>query len=119
MLDLQNAIKAVDYPSWDVHVQTIKPDEISSAPIDIFDMTKVWPHKLYPLRKMGRVTPNKNPENWFAEVEQAAFSPSNMVPGIAPSPDPMLQARMFAYPDAQRYRLGVNYQYLPSKQTNG
>jgi catalase len=63
---------------------------------------------------MGRVTLDKNPINWFAEVEQAAFSPSNMVPGIAPSPDPMLQARMFAYPDAQRYRLGVNYQYLPT-----
>lgn len=114
MLDLQNAIKAGDYPSWDVYVQVIKPEEVSKAPISIFDMTKVWPKKLYPLRKMGRVRLDRNPENWFVDVEQVAFSPSNMVPGIAPSPDPMLQARMFAYPDAQRYRLGVNYQYLPA-----
>lgn len=113
-LDLQDAIKAGDYPSWDVYVQVIKPEEVSKAPISIFDMTKVWPKKQYPLRKMGRVTLNKNPENWFVDVEQLAFSPSNMVPGIAPSPDAMLQARMFAYPDAQRYRLGVNYQYLPA-----
>lgn len=114
LLDLQDAIKAGDFPSWDVYVQVIHPDEISKAPIDIFDMTKVWPKKLYPLRKMGRVTLNQNPSNWFAEIEQAAFSPSSMVPGIAPSPDPMLQARMFAYPDAARYRLGVNYQFLPT-----
>lgn len=114
MLDLQNAIKTGDYPSWDVCVQVCHPSEMNDAPVNIFDMTKVWPKKKYPLRKMGRVTLNKNPENWFAEIEQAAFSPSNMVPGIAPSPDPMLQARMFAYPDAQRYRLGVNYQYLPT-----
>lgn len=114
MLDLQDAINRGEYPSWDLHVQVIRPEEIDKAPINIFDMTKVWPKKQFPLRKMGRVTLDKNPENWFAEVEQAAFSPSNMVPGIAPSPDPMLQARMFAYPDAQRYRLGVNYQYLPT-----
>ncbi|RVX71666.1 hypothetical protein B0A52_03850 [Exophiala mesophila] len=114
MLDLQDAINRGDYPSWDLHVQVIRPEEIDEAPVDIFDMTKVWPKKQFPLRKLGRVTLNKNPDNWFAEVEQAAFSPSNMVPGIAPSPDPMLQARMFAYPDAQRYRLGVNYQYLPT-----
>ncbi|RMZ83736.1 hypothetical protein DV738_g918, partial [Chaetothyriales sp. CBS 135597] len=114
ILDLQDAIKMGDYPSWDIYVQVIKPGDIAKAPIDIFDMTKTWPKKLYPLRKLGRVTLNKNPDNWFADVEQAAFSPSNMVPGIAPSPDPMLQARMFAYPDAQRYRLGVNYQYLPT-----
>lgn len=114
ILDLQNAIKAGDFPSWDVYVQVIRPEEIAQAPVDIFDMTKVWPKKLYPLRKMGRVTLDRNPANWFAEIEQAAFSPSNMVPGIGPSPDPMLQARMFAYPDASRYRLGVNYQFLPT-----
>jgi catalase len=113
-LDLQNAIKRGDYPSWDVYVQTCKPEALSNAPCDLFDMTKVWPKKQYPLRKMGRVTLNKNPDNWFVDVEQLAFSPSNMVPGIAPSPDAMLQARMFAYPDAQRYRLGVNYNYLPT-----
>ncbi|KAL9609998.1 MAG: hypothetical protein Q9167_005271 [Letrouitia subvulpina] len=77
-------------------------------------MTKVWPHGQYPLRKVGRIQLNRNPSNWFQEIEQAAFSPSNMVPGIEPSPDPMLQARMFAYPDAARYRLGVNYQFLPA-----
>ena len=114
LLDLQNAIKAGNFPSWDVFVQAMHPDEISKAPMDVFDMTKVWPHKLYPLRKVGRVTLDCNPANWFAEIEQAAFSPSSMVPGIGPSPDPMLQARMFAYPDASRYRLGVNYQFLPT-----
>lgn len=114
LLDLQNAIKCGDFPSWNVYVQTIHPSQISAAPIDIFDMTKVWPKGLYPLRKVGRVQLDRNPSNWFAEVEQAAFSPSNMVPGIEPSPDPMLQARMFAYPDAARYRLGVNYQFLPT-----
>jgi len=114
ILDLQDAIKAGDFPSWDVYVQVIRPEEIAQAPIDIFDMTKVWPKKQYPLRKMGRVTLDRNPANWFAEIEQAAFSPSSMVPGIGPSPDSMLQARMFAYPDASRYRLGVNYQFLPT-----
>ncbi|KIW09945.1 hypothetical protein PV08_11721 [Exophiala spinifera] len=114
ILDLQDAIKAGDFPSWDVYVQVIRPEDVEKAPVNIFDMTKVWPKKLYPLRKMGRVTLDTNPKNWFAEVEQAAFSPSNMVPGIGPSPDPMLQARMFAYPDAARYRLGVNYQFLPT-----
>lgn len=114
LLDLQEAIKKGNFPSWDVYVQVIRPEEIGQAPINIFDMTKVWPKKQYPLRKVGRVTLDRNPANWFAEIEQAAFSPSNMVPGIAPSPDPMLQARMFAYPDAARYRLGVNYQFLPT-----
>lgn len=113
--DLQDAIKSGHFPSWNVHVQVIRPGgELSSAPIDIFDMTKIWPHKLYPLRKVGQIVLNQNPHNWFAEIEQAAFSPSNMVRGIEPSPDPMLQARMFAYPDAARYRLGANYQFLPT-----
>ena len=114
LLDLQEAIKSGDFPSWNVYVQTIHPSQISAAPIDIFDMTKVWPHGLYPLRKVGRVQLNRNPSNWFTEIEQAAFSPSSMVPGIEPSPDPMLQARMFAYPDAARYRVGANYQFLPT-----
>lgn len=114
LLDLQDAIKAGDFPSWNVYVQVIHPKDIASAPIDIFDITKVWPKKQYPLRQMGRIVLDRNPTNWFAEIEQAAFSPSNMVPGIEPSPDPMLAARMFAYPDAARYRLGVNYQFLPT-----
>ena len=113
LLDLQDSIKSGDFPSWNVCVQTIHPNQIPEAPIDIFDMTKVWPHSLYPLRKAGRLQLKRNPSNWFTEIE-AAFSPSNMVPGIEPSPDQMLQARMFAYPDAARYRLGVNYQSLPT-----
>ena len=112
--DLQEAIKSGNFPSWDVCVQTVRPEEIADAPVDLFDMTKVWPHQKYPLRKVGRMTLCKNPDNWFAEIEQAAFSPSNMVRGVEPSPDPMLQARMFAYPDAARYRLGINYQFLPT-----
>ena len=112
--DLQDAIRSGNFPSWDVYIQAIHPDDIASAPINIFDMTKIWPHKQYPLRKAGRMVLDRNPQNWFAEIEQAAFSPSQMVPGIEPSPDPMLQARMFAYPDASRYRLGVNYQFLPT-----
>ncbi|KAL9110157.1 MAG: hypothetical protein Q9227_005217 [Pyrenula ochraceoflavens] len=114
ILDLQDAIKRGDYPSWDVYVQSISPEQMSETTVDIFDMTKIWPKKQYPLRKVGRMVLDQNPKNWFAEVEQAAFSPSNMVRGIEPSPDPMLQARMFAYPDASRYRLGVNYQFLPT-----
>lgn len=114
LIDLQEAIRSGDFPSWNVYVQVIHPADIAKAPVNIFDMTKVWPHKLYPLRKVGRMVLNKNPDNWFAEIEQAAFSPSTMVPGIEPSPDQMLQARMFAYPDAARYRLGVNYQFLPT-----
>lgn len=112
--DLQESIKSGNFPSWDVSVQTIRPEDIADAEVDIFDMTKIWPHKKYPLRRVGRMTLCTNPENWFAEIEQAAFSPSNMVRGVEPSPDPMLQARMFAYPDAARYRLGVNYQLLPT-----
>ncbi|KAI1105539.1 catalase [Jackrogersella minutella] len=111
--DLQDAIDSGNLPSWDMYVQVIRPEDIGDAPIDIFDMTKTWPLSKYPRRKVGRLTLDRNPSNWFAEVEQAAFSPSTMVPGIDASPDPMLQARMFAYPDAARYRLGVNYQSLP------
>ncbi|KAI1143282.1 catalase [Hypoxylon sp. FL0543] len=112
--DLQTAIRSGDFPSWDMYVQVIRPEDIADAPVDIFDMTKTWPLKKYPRRKIGRMVLDRNPSNWFAEIEQAAFSPSNMVTGIEPSPDPMLHARMFAYPDAARYRLGANYQFLPT-----
>ncbi|KAI6085467.1 catalase [Hypoxylon rubiginosum] len=112
--DLQEAIESGNFPSWDMLIQVIHPEEIADASVDIFDMTKTWPLDKYPRRKVGRMVLDKNPSNYFAEVEQAAFSPSNMVPGIEASPDPMLQARMFAYPDAARYRLGVNYQFLPT-----
>ena len=114
-LDMYNAIEAGDHPSYTVSIQTILPGpDVASCPVNIFDMTKVWPHAQYPLRPVGKLVLDRNPVNYFAEIEQAAFSPSTMVPGIEPSADPMLQARMFAYPDAARYRLGVNYQMLPT-----
>ncbi|XXG94997.1 hypothetical protein Hte_001257 [Hypoxylon texense] len=112
--DLQEAIESGNFPSWDMYVQVIRPEDTGDAPVDIFDPTKTWPLAKYPRRKVGRMVLDKNPSNWFAEIEQAAFSPSNMVPGIDASPDPLLQARMFAYPDAARYRLGANYQFLPT-----
>jgi catalase len=79
----------------------------------VFDLTKVWSHKEYPLRQIGKITLNRNPGNYFTEVEQAAFSPSHLVPGMEPSNDPVLQARLFSYPDAHRYRLTINYNNLP------
>ncbi|OAA57508.1 Catalase-related subgroup [Niveomyces insectorum RCEF 264] len=112
--DLFGAIERGNYPTWDVFVQVMDPKEAETYRINIFDMTKVWPHKDFPLRQIGRLTLNQNPRNYFVDIEQAAFSPGNMVPGWAPSADPMLQARMFAYADAARYRLGVNYQQLPT-----
>ncbi len=113
-LDMYNAIERGDYPSYTVSVQVVHPADVARCPVNIFDMTKVLPHAQYPLRPIGKLVFDRNPTNYFAEIEQAAFSPSNMVPGIEPSADPMLQARMFAYPDAARYRLGVNYQMLPT-----
>ncbi|KAI1848199.1 hypothetical protein JX266_005912 [Neoarthrinium moseri] len=111
--DLFHAIEKGDYPSWSVYVQVMTPDQAKSAPIDIFDDTFTWPHEQYPLRLVGRMTLTKNPDNYFQDIEQACFSPSNMVPGIGPSGDPVLQARMFSYPDAHRYRVGPNYFQLP------
>ncbi|RFU27762.1 hypothetical protein B7463_g8571, partial [Scytalidium lignicola] len=105
--DMFDAISRKDYPVWHLYIQIMEPEQAENYGLAVFDITKVWPHKDFPL-----IPPN----NYFAEIEQAAFSPSNMVPGIAPSPDPMLQARMFAYPDAQRYRLGANYTQLPSNR---
>ncbi|PWY71785.1 putative catalase [Aspergillus sclerotioniger CBS 115572] len=112
--DLYDAIESGNYPVWNVYVQVMDPKDAETYKWNIFDMTKVWPHQDYPLRQIGRLTVNRNPRNYFTDIEQAAFSPSNMVPGFAPSADPMLQARMFAYPDAARYRLGTNYQMLPT-----
>ncbi|KAJ5632205.1 Catalasemono-functionalheme-containing [Penicillium lividum] len=112
--DMYEAIERKDYPAWDVFVQVMEPSEAENYRWNIFDMTKVWSHKDFPLRKIGKMTLNRNPNNYFADIEQAAFSPSTMVPGFAASADPVLQARLFAYPDAARYRLGVNYQQLPT-----
>ncbi|ORY17073.1 catalase-like domain-containing protein [Clohesyomyces aquaticus] len=111
--DLFNAIERGDYPKWTLYLQVMDPKEAETYRWNIFDATQIWPHRDYPLVPVGKLTLNKNPENYFADVEQAAFSPSTMVPGIAPSADVMLQARMFSYPDAARYRVGPNYQQLP------
>ena len=111
--DLFEAIERKEFPKWKVSVQIMPELEADTYHINPFDLTKVWPHKDYPLQEIGVLELNRNPENFFAEVEQAAFSPGNLPPGIGASPDKMLQARLFSYPDAHRYRLGVNYQSLP------
>ncbi|GAA1947737.1 catalase [Kitasatospora viridis] len=110
--DLHQAIERGVFPSWTLYVQLMPVAAAADYRFNPFDLTKVWPHADYPLVKVGRLVLNKNPENVFAEVEQAAFSPNNFVPGIGPSPDKMLQGRLFAYADAQRYRLGVNHTLL-------
>jgi catalase len=96
-----------------VSVQIMNPEDAESYRFDPFDITKVWPHGDYPLQPFGRMVLNRNPENYFADVEQAAFSPGNFVPGIGPSPDKMLQGRLFSYHDTHRHRLGPNYHLLP------
>ena len=111
--DLAEAIERGDYPSWRVCVQIMPPEDAVDYRWNIFDITKVWPHGDYPLVEIGRMTLKRNPENYFADVEQAAFSPGNFVPGIAASPDKMLQARVVSYHDAHLHRLGPNYQLLP------
>ncbi|KAG0232411.1 hypothetical protein BGW42_008202 [Actinomortierella wolfii] len=114
--DLFNAIEAGDFPSWTVYIQVMSEEEASKYRWNIFDITKVWPHADYPLQQVGKMVLNKNPDNYFAEVEQAAFSPSHMVPGIDVSNDKMLQGRLFSYPDTHRHRLGANYLQLPINQ---
>ncbi|TWA80440.1 catalase [Azospirillum brasilense] len=111
--DLFAAIRDGDFPAWTVSVQIMPEVEADSYRINPFDVTKVWPHADYPLVEIGELVLNRNPQNYFAEVEQAAFSPANVVPGVSFSPDKMLQGRLFAYADAHRYRLGANHQALP------
>lgn len=111
--DLYNAIEKGDFPKWAVKIQVLPENEADKLGFNPFDLTKVWPHSIVPLIEIGEMTLNKNPENYFNEVEQAAFSPANIVPGIGFSPDKMLQGRIFSYPDAQRYRIGTNYHLLP------
>lgn len=111
--DLFEAIERKEFPKWKFCVQIMPEKEAETYKFNPFDLTKVWSHKDYPLIEVGVLELNANPKNYFEEVEQAAFSPSNMPPGIGASPDKMLQGRLFAYPDAQRYRLGVQYQQLP------
>ncbi|KAH8552870.1 catalase [Umbelopsis sp. PMI_123] len=114
--DLYNAIEKGDFPSWSVCLQVMKEEDAATYKWNIFDDTKVWPHADYPLQKIGKLTLDRNPSNYFAEVEQAAFSPSSMVPGIDVSNDRILQGRLFSYADTERHRLGPNFIQLPINQ---
>jgi catalase len=117
--DLFETIEKGDFPKWRLMVQIMPEKEAEKTPYNPFDLTKVWPHGDYPLIEVGVMELNRNPENYFAEVEQSAFSPANVVPGISHSPDKMLQFRIFSYADAHRYRLGVNYESLPVNKPRG
>ncbi|NNG35781.1 catalase [Nakamurella aerolata] len=117
--DLYEAIARGDFPSWTLSVQVMPYDDAKTYRINPFDLTKIWPHKDYPLIKVGTMTLNRNVENFFAEIEQAAFEPSAIVPGIGFSPDKMLLGRTFAYADTHRYRIGPNYHQLPVNRTKG
>jgi len=111
--DLFEAIERGEFPRWTLYVQVLSEAAARALPYNPFDLTKVWLHADAPLIEVGELELNRNPENYFAEVEQAAFSPANVVPGIGFSPDKMLQARLFSYGDAHRYRLGVNHHQIP------
>lgn len=111
--DLFNAIKKGNFPRWTLFIQVMPEGEASSTPYNPFDLTKVWPHSDYPLLEVGILELNRNPDNYFSDVEQVAMSPANIVPGISFSPDKMLQGRLFSYGDAHRYRLGVNHHQIP------
>ena len=111
--DLFNAIERKEYPRWTLYFQIMTEEQASRHKENPFDITKVWSHKEYPLIEVGVMELNRNPENYFAQVEQAAFNPSHIVPGIGLSPDKLLQGRLFSYGDAQRYRLGVNHDQIP------
>ena len=111
--DLYEAIERGDFPKWTMYVQVMPETDAEKYRLHPFDLTKVWYKSDYPLIEVGEFELNRNPENFFADVEQSAFAPSNLVPGISASPDKMLQARLFNYADAQRYRLGVNYHQIP------
>nr|WP_042193629.1 catalase [Kibdelosporangium sp. MJ126-NF4]CEL20809.1 Catalase [Kibdelosporangium sp. MJ126-NF4]CTQ98386.1 Catalase (EC 1.11.1.6) [Kibdelosporangium sp. MJ126-NF4] len=111
--DLFEAIDRGDSPSWTLHVQVMPFDDAKTYRFNPFDLTKVWPHGDYPLIEVGRMTLDRNPTDHHTEIEQAAFEPNNLVPGIGPSPDRMLLGRLFAYADAHRYRIGANYKQLP------
>lgn len=111
--DLFENIEKGNFPKWSFEIQIMSEEEAKKCSFNPFDLTKVWPHGDYPMIKVGTITLNENPKNYFQQVEQASFSPSNIVPGISYSPDKMLQARIFSYPDAQRYRVGTHYEMLP------
>src|SRR5690606_32769392 len=109
-------IEKGDYPRWKLQLQIMTEAEAEKTSYNPFDITKVWPHGEFPPIDVGIMELNRNPDNYFAEIEQAAFSPSNIVPGISYSPDKMLQARIFSYADAHRYRLGTHYENIPVNQ---
>ncbi|MBF0809455.1 catalase, partial [Rothia nasimurium] len=115
--DLFGAIERGDFPQWEVKLQVATQEQLDAweqrTGWNPFDLTKVWPHADFPLLPVGIFELNRNPDNYHAEVEQAAFSPANAVPGMGYSPDKMLQGRLFAYHDAQLYRVGTNHQHLP------
>jgi catalase len=111
--DLLNAIERGDFPKWKLFIQVMTEEQARTHKHNPFDLTKVWPQGDYPLIEVGAMELNRYPDNYFAEVEQAAFSPANIVPGIGFSPDRMLQGRLFSYGDTQRYRLGVNFNHIP------
>ncbi|MCV2884194.1 catalase [Aestuariibacter sp. AA17] len=112
--DLFNAIDNGHFPKWTMYIQVMPEEEAGQQSYNPFDLTKVWPHDDYPLIEVGELEMNKNPDNYFQMIENAAYSPSNVVPGIGFSPDKMLQARIFSYADAHRYRLGTHYEALPA-----
>ena len=114
--DLFESIEKGDFPKWNMKIQVMPEKDAATCGFNPFDLTKVWPHDEYPLMDVGVLELNKNPENYFADVEQAAFNPASIVPGIGFSPDKMLQGRLFSYGDAQRYRLGVNHNLIPVNQ---
>lgn len=111
--DLFDEIEKHNFPKWHLRIQVMPEADAAKVPYNPFDITKVWPHKDYPLIDVGTIELNRNPENYFADVEQAAFSPANVVPGIGFSPDRLLQGRLFSYGDTQRYRLGINHHQIP------
>ncbi|XP_049578547.1 catalase [Syngnathus scovelli] len=111
--DLFNNIANGNFPSWTFYIQVMTFEQAENFRFNPFDLTKVWPHREYPLIPVGKMVLNRNPLNYFAEVEQIAFDPSNMPPGIEASPDKMLQGRLFSYPDTHRHRLGANYLHIP------
>lgn len=111
--DLFEAIDRGDFPRWQMQIQVMTEDEANHYKENPFDITKTWSHKDFPLIDVGTLELNRNPENYFADVEQAAFNPQHLVPGLGLSPDKLLQGRLFAYGDAQRYRLGVNHDQIP------
>lgn len=111
--DLVESIEKGDFPSWTVKIQVMTEEQAKTYHINPFDLTKVWPHTDFPLQEIGKLELNRNVDNYFAETEQVAFSPSNVVPGTGVSPDKVLQGRLFAYADAHRYRVGANHQQIP------